>query len=119
MLHPLGRVDSATRLIASPKAVRHREVGDARFRALEIVDLDDLGAVGGVGVFETEDFRIVAGLLDDIGRGFVTDLRLDHGKREVPRVAQQVIDALRQLADEGLAHGNDAPSVMVRCSAIE
>jgi hypothetical protein len=40
----------------------------ARFRPLEIVDLDDFGAVGGVGVCEVEDFRIVAGLLHGIDR---------------------------------------------------
>jgi hypothetical protein len=108
VLHLLGRVDSATCLIAPPKAIRRREVGDARFRPLEIVDLDDLSTVGSVAVFEPEDFRIIAGLLHGISRGFVTGLRLDYGKREVPRVAQQVVDPLGRLADETLAHGNDA-----------
>jgi hypothetical protein len=48
-----------------------------RFRPLEVVDLNIFGAIGGVGVFQAEDFRIVAGLLDSIGRGFAASLRLD------------------------------------------
>lgn len=108
VLHPLGRVDSAAVLISSPKVIRSGEVGNARFRLLEIVDLDDLGAVGGIGAFEVEYTRIVAGLLHGIGRAFVADLRLDHGQRKIPCKAQQIVYPLGWLADKALAYGNDA-----------
>jgi hypothetical protein len=39
---------------------------------------------------------------------FVGGLGLDDGEREIPRVAQQVIDPLRRLADKTLAHRHDA-----------
>lgn len=88
MVRAIRRVDSTARLIALPQVVGRRKIGNARFRPLEIVDLDNLSAVGGVGVFETEDFRIITCLLHSICHGFVAGLCLDHSEREISRIPQ-------------------------------
>jgi hypothetical protein len=109
MLQAFGRVDPATGLVATPKLVRCGKIDNAGFRTLEIVDLDYLGSVGGVSVFQPKNFGIVPRLLDGIGRGLIGCLRFNYGQWEIPRISQQVINTFWRLADETFAHGDNAP----------
>ena len=64
--------------------------------------------VGAVGELEAEHLGIVLRLLHCICRRLVGDLRLDDRERKVARVAEQIVHALRRLADEPFAHRHDA-----------
>ena len=66
-------------------------------------------AVRRVGELQPQDFGVVLGLLQAVAGRLVGGLGLDDGEGEIARVAQEVVDALRRLADEALADGNDAP----------
>jgi len=112
-------IASDQNLACSDQALANGQPRDKFGRQLEVRQDTKAQPFPSVGVFEAEDFRIVAGLLNGVGRRFVTGLRLDHGKRKVPRKAQQVINPLGRLAYETLANRETRPSVMVRCSAME
>lgn len=74
----------------------------------EIVEFDDLLAVGRVGEFESKHLGVLLGLLEAVKRRPVCGLGLDDCKREVSGVAEEVVDALRSPADEALSDRNDS-----------
>jgi hypothetical protein len=86
---PLGvRVrQAAAFLVARPQLVRRGEGVEEPLPALEVVELDDLRPVGGVGEFDPQDFGVVLRLLHPRSRRFADPLRLDNGEGEVAAVA--------------------------------
>ena len=100
--------EAGRRAIALPQVVGRREVRPGPFSPGQEIELDDLLAVGSVRELQPQRSGVLLRLLKPIGRRSVRRLGLDDRKGEIARVAQQVIDALRCLADESLAYRNDA-----------
>jgi hypothetical protein len=69
--------------------------------------LDDFLAVGAVGEFEVEDFRIFLGLLEPFAGRFVDGLGLDHGDGEIAGQAEPVVGPLLFQAANLLGGGHD------------
>ena len=65
-------------------------------------------AVRGVGEFQAEHLGVGLRLLQAISGSLVARFRLDHGEREIARVAEEKIDAFRRLANEAFADRHDA-----------
>lgn len=70
-----------------PELVRFGKGGALAFHAGGVVELDDLGAVGGVGEFEAENLGVVLGLLQTLSGVFVARLGFDHRNGKVGPVA--------------------------------
>lgn len=108
MFHLRGSRDLAPGPIPLPEIFGFGEIRDARFRAVEVVNLDDVLPVGGIGEFQAQHFGVGPCLLDAVGGGLVAGLGFDHGERKVAGVAQELVHPLRGFADEALADGDDS-----------
>ena len=85
--------------------------GDASLRPGEIINLDDVLAVGCVSELEAEHLSIGARLLNRIGSRFIACLCLDDRKRKIPSLAQQIINPLGRLSNEAFLADGDYTSV--------
>ena len=73
-----------------------------------VVDLNDAVAVGGVGELETEDFGVLACLLNTGFSGQTNLLGFNHGQRVVAAVVQQVVGTFLLTAPHLAARDDDA-----------
>jgi hypothetical protein len=64
------------------------------FVAGDEIELDNGGAVSGVGEWDAEDGGVVLRLLEAVGGVFVGGLGLDNCEREIAGVAEEVVGAL-------------------------
>src|ERR1035438_8657375 len=94
--------------VAGPEVIPGWELGELVFVTGEEIELNDAGAVGGVGEGEAQDGSVLLGLLEAIGRVFVISFGLDHREREIPGVAEQIIGAFPWATAGGLAMGDNA-----------
>ena len=106
-----GRVVKLVALaVTGPQVGRCWIVGELALATGQEIELDDGGAVGGVGEGEAQDGGVLLGLLEAIGWVFVIGFGLDYGEQEVPGVAEQVISAFPWATPGGLALGDNAAS---------
>ena len=94
--------------VPGPKVFRGREMGEMVLLASCEVELDDGGAVGGVGEREAEDCCVVFGLLEAVGRVFVSGFGFDDREWEIEGVTKEVVGTLVWAASGGETLRNDA-----------
>src|SRR6202451_2734019 len=90
----IGLRKTLASLIAIPQISGRAVLGDVCVRTGELIDFNDVIAVGRIREFESKHLGIRPRLLHGIGGGLVNRLRLDDRQRKVTRVPQQIIDAL-------------------------
>jgi hypothetical protein len=74
----------------------------------QIVELDDLAAVGGISKLQSKDFRVLLRLLQPVARRIGFRFCLDHGNREIAGIAQQIVGPFFLSAMNGSASNLDA-----------
>ena len=74
------------------------------------VELDDAMAVGRIGEFETENCRVIFGLLQTVAWKLVGCLGFDHRQHEVSGIAQQIVGTFGR-STAGLGSNRDNASI--------
>ena len=100
--------DVAPVTIPLPQLAGRRIIGARTLPPGEVIELDDLRAVGRVGEFQAEHLRVIFRLLQPVCSGLVAHLGLDDGEGKIARVAKKKVHALRRLADEPFSDRNNA-----------
>lgn len=73
-----------------------------------IIELGDAVTIGRIGKFHSQKFSVVLRLLESIARKFVRRFGFNDREHEIPRIAQQVVGALRRPATRPISHHHDA-----------
>src|SRR5437660_12532258 len=74
----------------------------------EVVELDDLLAVRGVGELQAEQLGVVFGLLETVRGRLVISLGLNNGDGEIRAVSEEIVDSFTGTAHAFAANHNDS-----------